>query len=453
MNLPLEFLAKMKNLLGDEYNGFINSYNDERHFGLRINTLKINVEDFLKISPFELQKIPWTSGGFYYTATDRPAKHPYYHAGLYYIQEPSAMAPGEIIGVQSGDKVLDLCAAPGGKSTQVAAKLAGDGLLVSNDISASRIKALVKNIELYGVKNAVVTNETPGKLAQKFKAYFDKIIVDAPCSGEGMFRKDDSAAKSWGIHSVEKCSISQKEILNEASKMLKPGGYILYSTCTFSPEENECTIDNFLKNNKNFELIEIPKHSGIEGGRSVWGNGNAEVEKCARFWPHKVKGEGHFLALLRKTDGEMPNNEVYRSNVNSKNLKDFISFCNQNLNTEIVGNYELYGDYLHILPKDLPSLNGIRVIRPGWFLGIVKKERFEPSHALAMGIERDGAINIINLDKASNNVIKYLKGETLDINAPKGWTLVCVDNFPLGWGKANDSILKNYYPAGWRWMD
>lgn len=453
MPLPVEFTNKMRSLLGAEYENFIKCFDDERYYGLRVNTLKISVEDFLRISPFKLEKIPWVQEGFYYSREDRPSKHPYYHAGLYYIQEPSAMAPADVIGVKPGNRVLDLCAAPGGKSTQLAAKLAGEGLLVSNDISNNRIKALVKNIELYGVKNSVITNESPERLSKRFEDYFDKIVVDAPCSGEGMFRKDENAAKSWGVHSVEKCCIMQKSILHEAAKMVKPGGYILYSTCTFSPEENEWSISNFLECNKNFELVEIPKHSGIEGGRREWTQGGFEVEKCARFWPHKVKGEGHFLALLRKIDGNEKKQEISGKIFDKKLITDYNKFSDEYLKEKIEGEFELYGDYLYLSPKGIPSLNGLKVIRPGWFLGILKKGRFEPSQAFVMGLKSEQIKNIVNFSNNSSEVLRYLKGETLEIKVSKGWNAVCVDGFTLGWAKGQEDILKNDYPAGWRWIE
>lgn len=450
MSIPIEFLNKMKTLLGQEYEDFIKSYNEERFYGLRINTLKVSVERFLQLSTFKLEKVPWVNEGFYYNHNDKLTKHPYYFAGLYYIQEPSAMAPGDVINVVPNDRVLDLCAAPGGKSTQIAAKLAGQGLLVTNDINPSRVKALVKNIELYGIKNAVITNENPERLAEKFPTFFDKIVVDAPCSGEGMFRKDDSAGKSWNIYSTKKCSLMQKNILDLASKMLKPQGYILYSTCTFSPEENECIIDDFLKNNKNFELIDIPKHSGIDKGRSDWCGNNEQMHRCARFWPHKIKGEGHFLALLRKTDGEQQQYSNYNKILDNKLLTNYYRFCEEYLNTIPKGVFEMYGDYLYLLPDKIPNLNGVKVIRPGWFLGINKKYRFEPSHALAMALERHDIKSFVNMDSNSLEVTKYLKGDTLEIDSKKGWNVVCVDGFPLGWAKGLEGVLKNYYPTGWR---
>ncbi|WP_234410358.1 RsmB/NOP family class I SAM-dependent RNA methyltransferase [Caldalkalibacillus mannanilyticus] len=271
IKLPVEFERRMIQLLGEEYPKFIESFSDPRHYGLRINTLKWSVEEALHHLPFELSAIDWVKEGFYYSENERPAKHPYYQAGLYYIQEPSAMAPGATIPIMPGDRVLDLCAAPGGKSTQVAARLQGKGVLVSNDISNERIKALVKNIELFGVKNAIVTNETPDKLATVFEQYFDKILIDAPCSGEGMFRKNPEMIKSWEQHNVDSCVVMQKDILEEAAKMLRDGGYILYSTCTFAPEENEKQMARFLATHPEFQLCPIDEVSGYQRGNRLWG--------------------------------------------------------------------------------------------------------------------------------------------------------------------------------------
>ena len=255
MQLPEKYVNSMKELLADEFDSYMESFNEKRLYGLRVNTAKISVEDFMKICPFHIERIPWIPNGFYYSENDKPAKHPYYFAGLYYLQEPSAMTPAYVLPVNKGDKVLDLCAAPGGKSTELGAKLSGTGLLVSNDISASRAKALVKNIEVFGIGNVVITCEYPEKLAAKFPEFFDKILVDAPCSGEGMFRKDNKLIKSWEQEGPEFYSPIQRGILNSAAAMLKEGGYILYSTCTFSRMENEDNIRDFLDRHSDFELV------------------------------------------------------------------------------------------------------------------------------------------------------------------------------------------------------
>ncbi len=296
MNLPEKYISKMKELLKDEYKDYILSFDSGRYYGLRANTIKINPYDLKNKLKFNLQPISWCKEGFYYDETERPAKSPYYNAGLFYIQEPSAMSTASILDIKPGDRVLDLCAAPGGKSTQAGAKLKGCGIIVSNDISASRCKALLKNIEMSGIKNAVVTNETPERLALKFKRFFNRIIVDAPCSGEGMFRKDTAAIKSWEEHKSEICALMQKDILKCAAKMLSDGGIIAYSTCTFAPEENEEIINEFLNENTEFKLLDIDKSLGFDNGRFDWVKPpNCQISKCGRLWPFKIKGEGHFL--------------------------------------------------------------------------------------------------------------------------------------------------------------
>jgi NOL1/NOP2/sun family putative RNA methylase len=469
--LPVAFVQRMEKLLSEEeFQAFLNSYNDPRYYGLRVNDLKISVEEFLAISPFELEPVPWTKNGFYYQEGERPAKHPYYHAGFYYIQEPSAMAPGALIQAQPGDKVLDLCAAPGGKSTQVAADLRGEGVLVANDSSGERVKALARNLDLFGVRNSIVTNETPDKLAKNFPNYFDKILIDAPCSGEGMFRKDDEAAKSWGVHSVEVCVLKQREILDDTVKMLKPGGTIIYSTCTFAPEEDEGMIEEFLTKYPEFSLLDLPVEHGFVTGQPDWTNGRTELTKTVRLWPHKLKGEGHFVAWLRKdseVNAEVQDNPIREENISRKrkgnphhqkvtvdiNLEDFKNFITDSLNFTPKGKLVTYGEHLYLSPEEVPDLGGLKVIRPGSYLGVFKKNRFEPSHALALALKPDEIIRKVTLKADDPQVIKYLKGETLNIDGPKGWTVVCIDEFPLGWAKQTDGILKNYYPKGWRWMD
>jgi NOL1/NOP2/sun family putative RNA methylase len=456
MKLPVEFLNKMNALLGDEeYKEFIKSYNKLRYFGLRVNTLKISVEEFLKISPFRLESVPWTRDGFYYPEGESPGKHPYYHAGLYYIQEPSAMLPGEVIDARPGERILDLCAAPGGKTVQIAAGMKGEGILVANDINSDRVKALVKNIELCGVKNAVVTNDSPEKLARNFEGYFDKILVDAPCSGEGMFRKDDDAARSWENFKCDTCAGMQRDILATVDNMLKPGGCIVYSTCTFSPEEDEKMIVEFMERHKGYELIETPKTGGIESGRPTWANGDPALEKTARLWPHRLRGEGHFVAKLRKNiEGGQGKVTAYAQRKTERvfELEAFYSFVKGNLNTNIEGHFEVKGNNLYNLPEPPPDLNGIKVAKFGWYLGEFTRERFEPSHSLATALKKDDIINALDFSSQSSDVLRYLKGETLILEGKKGYTAVCVDGHTLGWGKQTGDMLKNLYPKGWRKM-
>lgn len=461
MILPELFEAKMKELLKEEYEVYQDSFNQNHYSGLRINTLKITKEEFIKISPFELEQIPYIENGFYCNAEEQPARHPYYHAGLYYLQEPSAMTPASLLPVKPGDKVLDLCAAPGGKSTELAAKLQGRGVLVTNDISNSRAKALLKNIELFGVHNGIVMSEAPDKLERYFHKYFDKILVDAPCSGEGMFRKVPSMIKNWEEHGVDYYSNIQRDIIISAAKMLKPGGKMLYSTCTFSPEENEGTIAYLLNEFPEFRVINpLSKdndngvtYDGFEPGRPEWVNGPEELKNAVRLWPHKIKGEGHFICLLEKTgepDNIAKSNEKKVVNL-SKEVEEFLSNINFKIDRESL---QVHEDKLYLMPKELPSLKGLRLLRMGLLLGEMKKNRFEPSHALAVALKSTDYKNVINLRGDDPNVIKYLKCETitLDDDYKDGFSLICVDGYPLGWGKLTGYTLKNKYIPGWRWM-
>ncbi|MBB6214651.1 NOL1/NOP2/sun family putative RNA methylase [Anaerosolibacter carboniphilus] len=452
MQLPKRFLDRMKSLLGDEFEDFIHSYDRSKHQGLRVNTLKISVEEFLRISPFKLKPIPWTKDGFYYEEGERPAKHPYYHSGLYYIQEPSAMAPASVLDVLPGDKVLDLCAAPGGKTIQLAAKLSEEGIIVTNDINLQRVKALIKNIELFGIKNAIVTNETPEKLKKYFSSYFDKILIDAPCSGEGMFRKDEKMIKSWERQGIEPYVAMQRAIMDCVDGMLKEDGELLYSTCTFSPEENEGIIEEFTAKHRDYMILPIPKALGFDEGRPQWIAGKEALKDNARLWPHKIDGEGHFLAWLKK-ECDVPMEIHVGHPAEMKAPKVFSNFMEENLNIQIEGSFEIHNEQLYLLPEGLPPLKGLKILRSGWLLGTIKKDRFEPSQAMAMALSYRDSKRVVNFHGKDPMIIKYLKGETLDIEGAKGWTLVCVDHFPVGWAKQTGTMLKNYYPPAWRWID
>lgn len=453
MDLPIKYIEKMQNLLGEEFKDYIKSFENKSFMGLRANTLKICPKDLQKLIPFLSNSIPWCETGFYYTDEYRPAKSPYYSAGLYYIQEPSAMSTASIIPIEKGDKVLDICAAPGGKSTQVACKLMGSGVLISNDISATRCKALLKNIELSGVSNAIVTNESPQNLAKKFKAYFNKIIVDAPCSGEGMFRKDKETIKSWETHKTEFCCDLQRKILKYAKEMLDDGGIIAYSTCTFAPEENEQMINEFILENPEFEIIDFDKSTGFENGRKNWISSNEianGIEKTGRLMPYKVQGEGHFLALLKKS-GTPKNIEIQKIKpINKKEIEEIQQFFKENLNIPIFQNLEIHKTSVFSIPNAI-DLSGLRVVRSGFYLGELKTKRFEPSQAFAMGLKKQDAKNIITFNIDDENLIRYLKGESFNVESKKeGWHLVCIDNYPIGWGKVQKGRLKNKYLAGWR---
>ena len=331
--LPEKFLSRMESMLGKEFPAFLQSYDFPRKFGLRVNTNKISVEEFLEISPFHLEPIPWIDNGFFYDENDRPSRHPYYFAGLYYLQEPSAMTPANRFSVNPGEYVLDLCAAPGGKATELGAKLQGNGFLVANDISNSRAKALLRNLELFGIKNSMVTNETPAKLAKYFPEFFDKILVDAPCSGEGMFRKDPDVAKTWDETRPEFFGKLQREIVTQAISMLKPGGELLYSTCTFSPIENEGLISFILENFPEIELLTLDDYEGFTKGCPDWGNKDTRLKKCIRIFPHHMEGEGHFLALMKKNGCSVSSRitPITKPDKTSKKLLDEFSKICHNL--------------------------------------------------------------------------------------------------------------------------
>lgn len=450
MNIPEEFKDRMKKLLGEEYDEYIATYERKKVQGIRVNTLKIDRDSFKKISPFELKApIPWEERGFY-IEEEKPGKHPYHAAGLYYVQEPSAMAVASSLGIKKGDRVLDLCAAPGGKSTQAASYLEGEGVLVANEIEGKRARILSENIERCGIKNAIVTNNSPDELEKHFLGYFDRIIVDAPCSGEGMFKKEEAAIDEWSLENVIRCSIRQKNILESAEKMLKPGGYLIYSTCTFSLEENEMIIEDFLNKHNNFKIAEIDKKDGFSRGFYDLVN-NIELRKSIRLFPHKLRGEGHFMCLLQKQDGDNWSEKPFKSNIKREDLKDYIAFIKDNLKISIDKNMFLAGENLYSLPVGIPEIKGLRILRAGIHLGSFKKNRFEPNHALAMVLKHGEAIRDVKLNYRSNEVLSYLRGDTLPADIEDGWYIVNVDGYPLGWGKVSRGILKNHYPKGLRW--
>ncbi len=464
MQFPLEYEKRMKEQLGGEYADYARCFAEPGMGGLRVNTLKLSPERFRELSFCPLTRIPWIANGYFYPEEISPAKHPFYFAGLYYLQEPSAMTPASLLPVTPGNKVLDLCAAPGGKSTELAAKLCGKGVLVANDISNSRAKALLKNIELFGVKNAVVVSEAPGKLAERFGGYFDRILVDAPCSGEGMFRKSPAIMKNWEQYGTGYYNELQKQILPEAVKMLAPGGYLLYSTCTFSPDEDEGTVQFLLEQFPEMELVpalpqsapEGVSYDGIEHGRPEWvKNGDERLRYTLRLWPHKIKGEGHFIALFHKKEDASVQKVCSVKNVRRAKLsgeaQEFINKIGFMPDAEQIVNRE---GRLYLLPEGLPALDGLRILRSGLLLGEEKKGRFEPSQALAMALKKEEYPQVYSLSEKDCDVIRYLKCESIEAReaVPDGYVLVCVGDYPLGWAKANKGGLKNKYLPGWRMM-
>ncbi|MFR4732694.1 MAG: RsmB/NOP family class I SAM-dependent RNA methyltransferase [Agathobacter rectalis] len=459
MNLPIEFEKKMKAFLGDEWDDFLYSYDNNRFQALRFNTLKVQSQEeimriLMVLGISSDKRVSWANEAYYFDENVRPGKHPYHEMGLYYIQEPSAMSAAALLAPKPGMRVLDLCAAPGGKSTQLATYLGDSGLLVSNEINTQRSRILSQNIERMGIKNAIVTNEDSFVLASHFPGFFNAIQVDAPCSGEGMFRKLPEAIEQWSMENVAICAARQKEILDNAAVMLKPGGTIVYSTCTFSKEENEDVIEYFLERHPDFTL-----------------------EEMERFWPHKVDGEGHFVAkLVRRgcVDTDLKADRKTKKNKNSKNRKNetkpaltkenmklLSEFLDETISEDVAAwiknsRLVMFGEQLYRLPDMEVDIKGLKVQRAGLHIGEFKKQRFEPSHSLALALKLNDAKNLVKLTCDNPQTIGFFNGQSVVLSdeqtaeCKKGWALVCVDGYPAGWGKVNGAQVKNHYPKGLR---
>ena len=427
--LPQDFLDRMMKQLGEEYPQYLESLERPRAVALRFNPLKGEQPEL----PFVQDPVPWEPMGYYYDPDSRPGLHPYHEAGVYYLQEASAMAPVALLDPQPGERICDLCAAPGGKSTQIAGRLKGEGFLLCNEYSPKRAKILSRNIERLGIANALVTNETPQNLAKHLKGYFHRVLIDAPCSGEGMFRKEEAAVTDWSQETVEMCARRQAEILDAGSQLVCPGGRLVYSTCTFAPEENEQAIAAFLERNPDFypESLDAPWFTPV-------GNGSF------RLWPHKLLGEGHFAAVLRRKGEDEPAEAPQNGQKLPKLWTDFAKELDITLPG---GKAVLFGQSLYWAPQELPELRGLKVLRPGLELGEVKKDRFEPAHALALWLHE--CKNTHDLTSDGSDIGKYMHGETVP-SACKGWTLVRVDGYSIGWGKGDKTVLKNHYPKGLR---
>lgn len=460
--LPQAFLERMRDMLKDDYDAFLAAYDQPRTYGLRVNTAKISCEEFEKIVPFEVKKIPWIPNGYFYNEEIRPSRCPLYQAGLYYLQEPSAMTPASRIPVQPGEYVLDLCAAPGGKATALGAALEGQGLLVANDISTSRARALLRNLELFGIPNLFVANEKPEKLVKYFPEFFHKIILDAPCSGEGMFRKEEALAKDWTPEKSQELSRIQKQLALNVADMLQPGGLLLYSTCTFAPAEDEEVISWLLKERPSLFLVSMEDYPGFSAGVPSWGDQNPELEKCVRIFPHKMQGEGHFLALLQKEGQAGPSALTAKGSPLAPAIRKYLEEFFREIGLKSIGGQpidwnrmEVRADKVYYLPPVSCNFRGITFLRNGLYLGDLKKNRFEPSQPLALSLRKGEAQAVISLSVEDPRLERYLKGETLIIEPgeaahEKGWHLLCVQGYPLGFGKLVGQTLKNKHPAGWR---
>ena len=427
--LPEAFLERMKAQLGAEYGQFLASLERPRAVALRFNPLKGERPDL----PFVGQPVPWEPEGVYYDPEARPGLHVYHEAGVYYLQEASAMAPVVLLDPQPDEKVCDLCAAPGGKTTQIAGRMRGRGFLLCNEINPKRAKILSRNIERMAVANALVTNEHPETLAQRFPGFFDRVLVDAPCSGEGMFRKEEAAVTDWSEETVAMCARRQGEILHSAAKLVRPGGRLVYSTCTFAPAEDEGVVAAFLEAHPEFtpEPVEAPWFAPGE---------NASY----RMWPHKLLGEGHFAAVLRKTGGETEDIPLEKG---EKLPKQWDSFAKELNITLPAGKAVCFGQSLFWAPEEMPEIRKLKVLRPGLELGNVKKDRFEPAHALALWLKE--CANVQDYGPDSEEIRDYLHGDVVP-SGVKGWCLVRAGGYSIGWGKGDGRVLKNHYPKGLR---
>ena len=434
-----QFDARMKSLLKDEHDDFKNALLEKPVKGLYLNRNKKNVERVLDQNYVEHH--PIVENGYLYDENYHPGRSAYFLAGLYYIQEPSAMLVADALPIEPDDFVLDMCAAPGGKSCEIASRLTGEGILIANDIEASRARILSENIERFGLDNTIVTNVDPMRFTKQFQEAFDKIVLDAPCSGEGMFRKLEQAIDTWSEEKVLECAHIQKNLLKGAYDMLKQGGMVIYSTCTYSYEENEAMV-HYAVDELGFELLPLNKSNGLCPG--------VDLDEVVRCYPHHYRGEGHFIALLKKP-GNSPRKQVrtIKPSVNLADLKVLKAFYQENLNKKVPSYIIENNGHLYAVKKNFPELKGIRVLRNGLYLGEVRKNRFIPSYSLALTLTKQDVKRSYDYPSESEEIKKYIHGETLEGTGEKGFGVIFVDGYPLSFYKESNQV-KNLFPKGLR---
>lgn len=434
-----QFDARMKSLLKDEYDDFKKALLEKPVKGLYLNRNKKNVERVLDKNYVEHH--PIVENGYLYDENYHPGRSAYFLAGLYYIQEPSAMLVADALPIEPDDFVLDMCGAPGGKSCEIASRLTGEGVLIANDIEASRARILSENIERFGLDNTIVTNVDSMRFTKQFQEAFDKIVLDAPCSGEGMFRKLEQAIDTWSEEKVLECAHIQKNLLKGAYDMLKQGGMVIYSTCTYSYEENEAMV-HYAVDELGFELLPLNKSNGLCPG--------VDLDEVVRCYPHHYRGEGHFIALLRKP-GNSPRKQVrtIKPSVNLADLKVLKAFYQENLNKKVPSYIIENNGHLYAVKKNFPELKGIRVLRNGLYLGEVRKNRFIPSYSLALTLTKEDVKKSYDYPSESEEIKKYIHGETLEGTGKKGFGVIFVDGYPLSFYKESNQV-KNLFPKGLR---
>jgi NOL1/NOP2/sun family putative RNA methylase len=465
--LPLAFMARMAALLDEEFPPFLRVLNQKPVPALRVNTLKLSVEQFQTLSPWPLTPVPWCPEGFTLDRKVNIGTHTYFDIALYYVQDASAMAVAALAAPRPGERVLDVCASPGGKSTHIASLLAGQGVLVANDVDRGRADVLRRNLERWGATNALVLNETPERLAVRWPATFDRVVVDAPCSGEGMFRKNDEARYHWSEAHVAGCALRQQEILQSAAQLVRPGGRLVYATCTFAPEEDEGVIWRFLGSHSDFELVQPSWYAGFQPGRPGWAEWPvatedseppAALERTIRLWPHKLQGEGHFVAIMQRAgdDAPAPWAPVQPARLAPSDRAVLEAFWQPLIDHPLPERLLLRRREPQVVevlapPADAPDTSGLRTALSGWRLGTLRKGRFEPSHALSMALRAEQVQQRLDEPIGGELVARYMRGETLDLPGPDGWVLIAVEGFPVGWGKRVGGVIKNHYPKSLRW--
>lgn len=464
---PPEFLDKMSRLLSPgDFAGLQTAFAQPARQGLRVNSLKISVSNFISMSPFRLEPLgDWEPAAFLVIDDSRPGRHVYHDAGLYYLQDPSAMVAAALLAPQPGERVLDLAAAPGGKATHLLSLLHGNtmngsalrrsihesSLLVANDVHAGRARVLADNLARWGAVNVLITQDEPERIAAALGPSFDRVLLDAPCSGEGMFRR--GAPVEWSEAIVAACARRQDGILPAAAELVRPGGRLLYATCTYSPEENEQVIARFLARAPEYEMSEPVRFSGLKPGRPDWldvAQPNREaMARAVRLWPHRFPGEGHFFALVQKLSGQtLYGGRVFKPYEPSRTqLSDWLAFRDIALNVDIPQpRLHVHNQQLYLLPAQAIDPGRIHLVRYGLALGEFRPGHFRPSYDLAVAMRLEDAQVALEWTPDDPRLVRYLAGEDVALDGPDGWCLVCVNGYGLGWAKRSHGRLKNHFP-------
>lgn len=453
-DLPVVFLERMAALLGEEYPAFRSALEQPARLCLRANLLKTTQQEMVARLGLPDIPLPWCPEAVLLPPEMHLGRHPFHAAGLFYLQEPGATAAIPALDPEPGERILDLCAAPGGKATHIAARLRGEGLLWANEVNSQRAYVLLENLERWGAQNIVVSAEHPERLAQRLPGFFDRVLVDAPCSGEALFRREPESIREWSPAAVRGCARRQIRLLDSAAKLVRPGGVLLYVTCTFSPEENEEVIGAFLKAHPEYAPEEIASFPGFSPGRPEWaGDLPPEMKEglrhTVRLWPHRAPAEGHFLARLRRMGGECsPKPTSFRGQSPGPAVRQALSAFWQEVlpDLPLPERLFLHGEEVLALPPEMPEASGLRLLRAGWLLGKIRRGRFIPSHALAMGLSLGQAANRLDFSPDAPEVAAFLRGETFRSKGPAGWVLVGVGGHPMGWGRRVGMVVKNHRP-------